>query len=160
MELARSSSADPSLHPFSSKYFKPRGVIWGRKTPWTGDTTNQALVAEQNRKKIQIMKPKLSRITLGVLLAGALSARADAVLDWNAISAQVIFAAGRPGPTAVLDLAVVQASVHDAIQAYNKAFEPYATEISGASGSPDAAVAKACRDVLLNRFPEIGRAHV
>jgi len=27
------------------KYFKTRGVIGRRKTPWTGDTTNQALVA-------------------------------------------------------------------------------------------------------------------
>ena len=99
------------------------------------------------------MKPKLTHITLAVLLAGAISARADAVLDWNAVAAQVIFAAGRPGPTAAIDLAVVQAAVHDAIQAYDKQFEPYATEISGASGSPDAAVAKATRDILVNRFP-------
>jgi hypothetical protein len=88
-----------------------------------------------------------------MMLAGATTARADAVLDWNAIAAQTIFAAGRPGPSAVLDLAVVQAAVHDAIQAYDKKFEPYATEISGASGSPDAAVAKATRDILVNRFP-------
>ena len=99
------------------------------------------------------MKHKLIPITLAVLLAGAISARADAVLDWNAIAAQTIFAAGRPGPSAVLDLAVVQAAVHDAVQAYDKQFEPYATEISGASGSPAAAIAKATRDVLVNRFP-------
>src|SRR6185436_19457951 len=99
------------------------------------------------------MKQKLIRITLAVLLAGAISARADAVLDWNAIAAQTIFAAGRPGPSVVLDLAVVQATVHDAVQAYDKKFEPYATEISGATGSPAAAVAKATRDILVNRFP-------
>jgi hypothetical protein len=99
------------------------------------------------------MKQKLIPITLAVLLAGAISARADAVLDWNAIAAQTIFAAGRPGPSVVIDLAVVQATVHDAVQAYDKTFEPYATEISGASGSPDAAVAKATRDILVNRFP-------
>jgi hypothetical protein len=99
------------------------------------------------------MKHKLIRITLAVLLAGTVSVRAEAVLDWNAIAAQAIFAAGRPGPTAALDLAVVQAAVHDAMQAYDKQFEPYATEICGASGSPDAAVAKATRDILVNRFP-------
>jgi len=99
------------------------------------------------------MKHKLIPITLAVLLAGAISARADAVLDWNAIAAQTIFAAGRPGPSAVIDLAVVQAAVHDAVQAYDKEFEPYATEIPGASGSPAAAVAKATRDILVNRFP-------
>src|SRR6476619_2225056 len=99
------------------------------------------------------MKHNLIPITLAVLLAGAISARAEAVLDWNAIAAQTIFAGGRPGPSAVLDLAVVQAAVHDAVQAYDKRFEPYATEIGGASGSPDAAVAKATRDILVNRFP-------
>src|SRR5262245_46856659 len=97
------------------------------------------------------MKQKLT--TLAILLAGAISARADAVMDWNAIAAQTIFAAGRPGPSVVLDLAVVSATVHDAIQAYDKTFEPYATEISNATGSPDAAVAKATRDILVNRFP-------
>ena len=98
------------------------------------------------------MKHKLIQITLAALLAGAVSARADAVLDWNAIAANIIFTGGRPGPSTVIDLAVVQAAVHDAVQAYDKRFEPYTTEISGASGSPAAAVAKATRDILVNRF--------
>jgi hypothetical protein len=34
----------------SQKYFKTRGVIGGWKTPWTGDTTNQALVACKNQR--------------------------------------------------------------------------------------------------------------
>jgi hypothetical protein len=97
---------------------------------------------------------KLRLITaLAFTIAGAIHTRADAVLDWNAIAAQTIFAAGRPGPSVVLDLAVVQATVHDAVQAYDKTFEPYATHIAGASGSPDAAIAKATRDILVNRFP-------
>lgn len=97
---------------------------------------------------------KLRHITaLALAIAGTFQARADAVLDWNAIAAQTIFAAGRPGPSAVLDLATVHAAVHDAIQAYDKAFEAYATEISGASGSSAAAVAKATHDILVNRFP-------
>jgi hypothetical protein len=99
------------------------------------------------------MKHQLLRVTLAITLAGAITARADAVLDWNAIAAQTIFAGGRPGPSPIIDFAVVQATVHDAVQAYNKGFEPYATEISGASGSPAAAVAKATRDILVNRFP-------
>ena len=92
-------------------------------------------------------------MALSIILAGAFTARADAVLDWNAIAATTIFAGGRPGPSVVLDFAVVQATVHDAVQAYDKRFQPYATEISEASGSPDAAVAKATRDILVNRFP-------
>jgi hypothetical protein len=97
---------------------------------------------------------KLRLITaLAFTIAGAIQARADSVLDWNAIAAQTMFAAGRPGPSVVLDLAVVSAAVHDAVQAYDKTFEPYATDISGASGSVDAAVAKATHDILVNRFP-------
>ena len=97
---------------------------------------------------------KLRLITaLALTIAGATQARADAVLDWNTISSQIIFAGGRPGPSLVIDFAVVQATVHDAVQAYDKTFEPYATEISDASGSPAAAVAKASRDILANRFP-------
>ena len=75
---------------------------------------------------------KLRLITaLALTIVGATQTWADAVLDWNAIAAHTIFAAGRPGPSTVLDLAVVQATVHDAMQASDKRFEPYATEISG-----------------------------
>jgi hypothetical protein len=99
------------------------------------------------------MKHQILRMGLAVILAGAVTARADSVLDWNAIASQTIFAGGRPGPSSILDFAVVQAAVHDAVQAYDQRFEPYATAIQGASGSPVAAVAKATRDVLVNRFP-------
>ncbi|HKX62332.1 MAG TPA: vanadium-dependent haloperoxidase [Verrucomicrobiae bacterium] len=99
------------------------------------------------------MKHPLLRLTLAITLAGAIAARADAVLDWNAIASQTILAGGRPGPSFILDFAVVQGAVHDAVQAYDQRFEPYATDIPGASGSPVAAVAKTTRDVLVNRFP-------
>ena len=99
------------------------------------------------------MKHQLIRMALAVILAGAINARANAVLDWNAIASQTILAGPHPGATIALDFAVVQAAVHDAVQAYDKRFEAYATEIEGAAGSPVAAVAKAARDVLVNRFP-------
>jgi hypothetical protein len=99
-------------------------------------------------------KMKLQLTTaLAIILAGAIQTRADAVLDWNAIATQTILAGGRPGPSLVLDFAVVQATVHDTVQAYDKQYEPYAIEINGASGSPAAAIARATRDVLVNRFP-------
>lgn len=99
------------------------------------------------------MKHQILRLALAITLAGSTSAQADAVLDWNAVATQTIFAAGRPGPSVLIDLAIVHAAVHDAVQAYDKQFAPYATDISGATGSPAAAVAKATRDVLVNRFP-------
>jgi hypothetical protein len=91
---------------------------------------------------------------VSLLLAGP--ALADAVSDWNAITAQAIVNAGgpaRPGPSAVLDYAMVHAAVHDAVQAIEQQFEPYAIRIPGASGSPIAAAATAAHDMLVNRFP-------
>ena len=79
----------------------------------------------------------------------------DAVTDWNAIAVQALATAAppRPGPVAFLDMAVVQVAVYDAVQAIDQRFEPYHVEIPGASGSPDAAAAKAAHDVLVNILP-------
>jgi hypothetical protein len=112
------------------------------------------------------LKPQtcLAIASLAILLAAPASARADAVSDWNAIAVQAIITAcpaptcvpaipARPGPTGVLDVAMVQAAVYDAVQAIERDFEPYSVEIPGASGSPVAAAAKAAHDVLVNRFP-------
>ena len=86
-------------------------------------------------------------------------ALADAVSDWNGFTSQAIANAAainsppRPGPSAILDYAMVQAAVHDAVQAIEGKFEPYAIEIPGATGSPIAAAAAAAHDMLVNRFP-------
>jgi hypothetical protein len=103
------------------------------------------------------MKIKLqswrSIATLAILLAIPASVSADAVADWNAIAVQATVTAARPGPSGVLDVAMVQAAVYDAVQAIEKRYEPYYVEIPGASGSPEAAAAKAAHDVLVSRFP-------
>ncbi|MGI9165689.1 MAG: vanadium-dependent haloperoxidase [Pyrinomonadaceae bacterium] len=90
-----------------------------------------------------------------IMLAAPASVSADAVSDWNKITVQAVLTAGslRPGPTGVLDTAMVQAAVYDAVQAIVGEFEPYHVHIPGASGSPAAATAKAAHDVLVNRFP-------
>jgi hypothetical protein len=62
-------------------------------------------------------------------------------------------AGGRPGPATSLDFAKVHAAVHDAVQAIVKRYKPYYRDIPGASGSPDAATAKAAHDVLVHLFP-------
>jgi hypothetical protein len=79
---------------------------------------------------------------------------ADAVVDWNAIAAQAIGAGARPGPAGILDFAMVQAAVYDAVEAIDRRFKPYHVTIPGASGSPAAATAKAAHDVLVNRYPD------
>ena len=101
-------------------------------------------------------------ITVPVITLATVScwqiARADAVLDWNAIAADTISTASppRPGPVGFLDMAVVQAAAYDAVQAIEGKFKPYHVQIPGASGSPEAAAAKAAHDVLVNIFPAQG----
>jgi hypothetical protein len=88
-------------------------------------------------------------------LIWAVPIHADVVTDWNLITVQTELAvpAERPGPTSILDLAMVHAAMHDAIQAYNHQFETYAAPILNASGSPVAAAATAAHDVLATRLP-------
>lgn len=106
----------------------------------------------------------LAVAALAILFAIPASASADAVADWNAIAVQATLTScpeptcvpaipARPGPTGVLDVAMVQAAVYDAVQAIEKRYKPYHVEIPGASGSPVAATAKAAHDVLVSRFP-------
>ena len=96
----------------------------------------------------------LSKLSmLVVMLAVPACVRADAVSDWNAIAVQSTVTAARPGQTGMLDVAMVQLAIYDAVQSIEKKYEPYYVEIPGASGSPEAAAAKAAHDVLVSRFP-------
>jgi hypothetical protein len=80
----------------------------------------------------------------------------DAATDWNAIAVNALVAANpaRPTPVAFLDLAIVQAAVHDAVQAIDRRYEPYHVMLRrGASGNPEAAAARAAHDVLVSILP-------
>jgi PAP2 superfamily len=103
------------------------------------------------------MKRQIHKYLAGLLLATTLGSaprvNADAVVDWNIITGQTITFPTRPGGAPALDYAMVHAAIHDAVQAYDGRFEAYAVEITGASGSPVAAVAKAAHDVLVALFP-------
>ena len=96
---------------------------------------------------------------VGFVICGWLSwtgtVYADAVTDWHGIAVQALVAAGpaRPILVAFLDVPIVQAAVHDAVQAIDRRFKPYTTSIPGATGSPAAAVASAAHDVLVNIIP-------
>jgi hypothetical protein len=103
------------------------------------------------------LKPQLTLIaaTLAILIVGQTSAKADAVSDWNLIALQRIAAAtpGHSAPVTVVELAMVQVAVYDAVQAIEKTHQPYHVEIPGASGSPSVAAAKAAHDVLVSLLP-------
>jgi hypothetical protein len=92
----------------------------------------------------------------GLILCGFLSCApsvfADAVTDWNEIAVGAV-TAGRPGPTGLVDLALVQAAVHDAVQAIDRRFEPYYAEVPRAHGSRSAAAAAAAHAMLVGFYP-------
>ncbi len=87
------------------------------------------------------------------LLVGGSAGRADVVTDWNALAVQCISTATPPargGPPGLLDLALMHAAMHDAVQAIEHRFEPYhATPSAAGTESRAAAAAAAAHDVLV-----------
>jgi hypothetical protein len=94
---------------------------------------------------------------LVALVARAQPVHADAVVDWNEITVAAV-TAGRPGPIGVVDIALVQIAVHDAVQAFDRRYEPYFAEVYVSRGdrlraNRSAAVAAAAHDVLIGIYP-------
>ena len=88
------------------------------------------------------------------LLIWTASAQADAVTTWNEVAVQAA-ASGRPGPPGLFDIAIVQTAVHDAVQAIEGNYEPYAyaDRSKRGLGSPAAAVAAAAHRALVLLYP-------
>lgn len=90
--------------------------------------------------------------------AGAAHASADVINEWNAITVSCTQGpeapANRPGPPGLLDIALVHAAMHDAVQAIEGRFEPYAFSDAEAcgTGSPEAAAAAAAHAVLVGLY--------
>ncbi len=87
------------------------------------------------------------------LLGAAQPVYADAVTDWNQIAVDAATVGRTGGPIALVDIALVQVAVHDAVQAIEKRFEPYHFEMEHAYGKRSAAVAAAAHDVLVGMYP-------
>lgn len=101
------------------------------------------------------LRRSLSALLVLGAVAWAAPAYADAVTFWNNVTLTAVSntTAGRPGPPGLLDIAIVQAAVHDAVQAFEHRFEPYHVNIPNAAGSPAAAVAAAAHDLLVLLYP-------
>jgi hypothetical protein len=94
----------------------------------------------------------LAGLIVGGILGASAPANADAVTDWNAIALDAV-SAERPGTIGLVDVALVQVAVHDAVQALDRRYEPYFAEVEGAHGRRSAAVAAAAHDVLVGIYP-------
>jgi hypothetical protein len=91
-------------------------------------------------------------LLIGGFFATAPQAHADAVTDWNEIAVAAAVT-GRPGPPGIVDIALVQVAVHDAVQAIEGRYEPYFAEVANARGRRSAAVAAAAHGVLAGIYP-------
>lgn len=88
------------------------------------------------------------------LWLGAVAAKADAVLDWNAIAVNTAIA-NKQNPFAQARYgAIVQLAVFEAVNSITHQYKPYLGTITAASdASPDAAAIEAAYQVLCNYFP-------
>jgi hypothetical protein len=108
----------------------------------------------------------MKKHALGILLVVSFffysephNAAADAVTDWNANAGKAAIAACLPSISVFHEsrlYAMVQVAVHDALNAINRRFHPYAFDIQApSSASPEAAVATAAHDVLIPLIAEL-----
>jgi hypothetical protein len=81
-------------------------------------------------------------------------AAAGPVADWNATALNTLFAAGHNPITVTRGLAMVQAAVHDTLNAIERRYDGYLFEgTAEANASPEVAIATAARDVLVLAVP-------
>jgi PAP2 superfamily len=100
---------------------------------------------------------------LGVcLLSAALSvtvvdsARADAVTDWNIAATTAAAAPFVGGIPQGRIFAMTHAAIHDALNAIDRRYQPYAFDVrADPNASPEAAVAAAAHDVLVHEVPAV-----
>src|SRR5262249_37593514 len=92
------------------------------------------------------MKLRLTAVSACLLAGWTVQAHANTATEWNALALGCIT---RPGATQSLDVALVQAAVHDAVQAIEHKYEPYlATPSATGAESKAAAAAAAAYRVL------------
>lgn len=105
----------------------------------------------------------MSRRALAAILANGLilgsllpaQARADVVTDWNEIALAATAAAGLPPPPQARAMALVHASIYDAVNSVDRHHRPYLADIAAPAGtSPEAAAAAAAHQVLARLFPQ------
>jgi hypothetical protein len=97
---------------------------------------------------VNIRRNSIAFILCALLISTA--AYADAVSEWNALAMPCI----RGGPAGPVDVVIVQAAVHDAVQAIERRYEPYfATPAATGKESLASAVAAAAYHVLIATCP-------
>ena len=91
---------------------------------------------------------------VALLLCNPIAARADVVLDWNAIAVSTLTGQGQNPFAQARFMSITQLAVFEAVNAITGDYKPYlATVVAPAGASVDAAAATAAYAVLKNYFP-------
>src|SRR5688572_19796847 len=98
-------------------------------------------------KRLGLAASSLAACLLAV--AAVQPANANIVTEFNALGAACL---SRPGPGSLMDLALVQVAVHDAIQAIERRYETYRATPPGSGSKAAAAAAAAYRMLSDNRI--------
>jgi hypothetical protein len=97
---------------------------------------------------------KLLCVLMLSLAVGSTTARADAVLDWNAIAVNTAVANQQNPFAQARYAAIVQLAVFEAVNSITHKYQPYLGTITAPHGaSPDAAAIEAAYQVLSTYFP-------
>jgi PAP2 superfamily len=106
------------------------------------------------RRSIRQRVALLFLFAIAWLATAPMLARADAVTDWNVIAFDAVKASGKTGPVTSCDIAMAHVAMHDALNAIDRRYEPYAYgAVAPRGASPEAAIAAAAHDVLVARIP-------
>jgi hypothetical protein len=93
-------------------------------------------------------------IAAALLLLPATS-MGDAILDWNELGVAAVLAARQSPPESARSMAMMHLAMFDAVNAIERRYAPYGTELRAPAGaSANAAAASAARAVLAKLFPE------
>jgi hypothetical protein len=96
---------------------------------------------------------------IAALVSVSSTAAGDVVTDWNSAALDAIRAARTSPPVASRALAILHASMYDAINGISRRYEPYfVRSIVQASASPEAAASAAAHAVLVQLFPDASDA--
>ena len=101
------------------------------------------------------MSAAIRLMLVGLLMAAPAAAHtSDAVLEWNQIALNATVTAGQGAVPQIRSMAIVQVSVHDAVNLISREYRTYAdARHRFRSASPDAAAIAAAHAALVGLFP-------
>ena len=101
------------------------------------------------------MKRLFTSVTLvALLVCSPIAARADVVLNWNAIAVSTLISQGQNPFAQARFMSITQLAVFEAVNAITHDYKPYlGTVVAPVGASADAAAVAAAYGVLKNYFP-------